>query len=655
MFNINFNYMYVVLFIVFIYFLFNYYNLIKTKRTHFKKLLIILRSIILVFVLILSMNPIIERLNVENKAVDIIVDNSKSMGYNNQIIIKNITRILKWCNENFIDVNLYLFGDHFRQISDINQINFGDEYTGFSDLFNNHSTNNDIILLSDGINNYGLNEFNYERFKSVNIIGFGDSNYLDLDISIKLVDTLFLNDKIEVDIIINKNIANQKISGKIFLSNNINSQKIIGSYNLDKLNSQAITLSLSLDEFEKNNTVYIDNSNKEENYSNNSFNLILDNVNQVKEKLLIISGSISQNTNFIKNIIKNNLHDYDISHLYRINKSIWNESIENIDFNNYNLVVLDDFPLYEYDLKILNNYIEESNNKILYFLGPNNFRNNYILDYCDCKYSNLNKNILNKINEDIYYNNQYYYIQPNEVTFNINCKNNENFSYTNGNSFIKIKDNIILFLIPNMNNFSLNLQNKELLIDDLLLSIIDNEVYNNNRLFEIFSNSNNITLANKSKIDIKYYTSFSDEQLFLNIYKDNNLYKRFNKFKRIDKNHLIKELLFDNSGQYIVQAELIDNNIKYSSNILNISVRNIDYELINKGINMEFLSVISNNTDGIFYKYTDIEGFLENIEISNANNVNYTKYDFKNYSYLLLLLVFFLSLEWYVRNKVGLV
>jgi hypothetical protein len=206
-----------------------------------------------------------------------------------------------------------------------------------------------------------------------------------------------------------------------------------------------------------------------------------------------------------------------------------------------------------------------------------------------------------------------------------------------------------------MNNFSLNLQNKELLIDDLLLSIIDNEVYNNNRLFEIFSNSNNITLANKSKIDIKYYTSFSDEQLFLNIYKDNNLYKRFNKFKRIDKNHLIKELLFDNSGQYIVQAELIDNNIKYSSNILNISVRNIDYELINNGINMEFLSVISNNTDGIFYKYTDIEGFLENIEISNANNVNYTKYDFKNYSYLLLLLVFFLSLEWYVRNKVGLV
>ena len=70
---------------------------------------------------------------------------------------------------------------------------------------------------------------------------------------------------------------------------------------------------------------------------------------------------------------------------------------------------------------------------------------------------------------------------------------------------------------------------------------------------------------------------------------------------------------------------------------------------------MEFLSVISSNTNGIFYKYSEIEQFLENIEISNVNNVNYTKYDFKNYSYLLFLLIFLLSIEWYIRNKVGLV
>tara|TARA_B100001250_G_scaffold129073_1_gene109922 strand:- start:3576 stop:5546 length:1971 start_codon:yes stop_codon:yes gene_type:complete len=656
MLNLNINYTYVVLFIVFVCLLFNYYHLIKAKTNHFKKILIILRSIILISVLILLVNPNIERLNEENKTVDLIVDNSKSMAYKSQIINKNIEKILNWSSENFIDVNIYLFGDNYREISNINQIDFVDDYTSFGDLFSSHNTNNDIILLSDGINNYGSSEIDYEQFNSINIIGFGDSDYLDLDISIELADTLIQNEKIEISIIINKNIANQKISGKIFLSNNNNNNnKIIGSYNLNKLNSQEITLTLSADELENFNTIYIDNSYQEENYSNNSFNLILDDINELKKKLLIISGSISQNTNFIKNIIKNNLYDYDINHLYRINQSMWNKSIENINFNNYDLVVLDDFPLYEYDSKILNQNMKKYSNKILYFLGPNNFTSNYILNYCDCQYSKLNKNISNRKNEEVYYNNKYYYIQPNDVSFNIKCKDNENFLYNNGNSFIKIKDDMILFLIPNMNSFSSSLQNKELLFDDLLLSIIDNEIYNNNRLFEIFLNSNNITLANESRIDIKFYTTFSNQEIFLNIYKDNNLYNRFNEFNRIDNNHFVKDLLFDSSGDYLVQAELIDNDIKYSSNILNVSVNNIDYELMNKGLNMEFLSVVSNNTGGILYQYTDIDGFLENIEISNVNNVNYTKYDFKNYSYLLLFLVFLLSIEWYVRNKVGLV
>ena len=63
---------------------------------------------------------------------------------------------------------------------------------------------------------------------------------------------------------INKNINNKIISGNIYLSNEFNKQKIIGSYNLDKLNNQTIALSLSLDEFENFNRIYIDNNEYEE-------------------------------------------------------------------------------------------------------------------------------------------------------------------------------------------------------------------------------------------------------------------------------------------------------------------------------------------------------------------------------------------------------
>lgn len=647
--------MYIVLLIIFIYLLYNYYKLISARINHFQKLLIFVRSIILGFLFILFINPNILHSSIKNKTVDLIIDNSKSMEHNSKFIYKNIDKVISWGDENLINFNYYLFGNSFRRISNINEINFTDDYTSFSDLFNNFNTNNDIILISDGINNHGSNDFNYEGIESVNIIGFGDIFYLDSDISIELLDTLIINDSIKIDIMISKNINKQKISGDIFLNNNVINQQVIGSYNLNELNSQTISLSLSLDKFEKFNTIFINNSKHESDYANNSFNLILDKVNYMDSKLLIVSGAISQNTSFIKKIIKTNLHNYDINHLYRINQSMWNIPIENFDFNSYDLIVLDDFPIYNTDSKFLSHYIQNSNNKILYFLGSSNFTNNYILDYCDCNYSKLNKNILNKNNEDIYYNNQYYHIQPNEVSFNINCKNNESFLYNNGNSFINIKDNIISFLIPNMNDFSLDIPNKDLLFNDLLLSIIDNEVYNNNRLVEIFSNSNNISLTNQLTVHIKYYNNFSDESLFLNVYKNNSLYKRLDNFKKIESDYFIGDILFDNSGDYLVQAELISNDAKVLSNILNISVNNIDYELLHKGINMELLSVISHNNNGIFYRYTDIEEFLENIEISNVNNVNYTKYNFKNYSYLLLLLISLLSIEWYVRNKVGLI
>jgi len=246
MFNLNINYTFLALFIVFFYLLLNYYHLIKAKTNHFKNLLIIIRTIILIFVLILFVNPNIESLNEKNKTIDLIVDNSKSMSYNSQNINRNIEKILNWSSENFINVNIYLFGDNYRKISNINEVDFTDDYTSFGEFFGSHNTNNDIILLSDGINNYGSSEIDYEQFNSINIIGFGDNDYLDLDINIELVDTLIYNEKIEIDVIVNKNITNQKISGKIFLSNNNNNnQKIIGSYNLNKLNSQEITLTLS--------------------------------------------------------------------------------------------------------------------------------------------------------------------------------------------------------------------------------------------------------------------------------------------------------------------------------------------------------------------------------------------------------------------------
>ena len=104
-----------------------------------------------------------------------------------------------------------------------------------------------------------------------------------------------------------------------------------------------------------------------------------------------------------------------------------------------------------------------------------------------------------------------------------------------------------------------------------------------------------------------------------------------------------------------MQAGLELYNYNTNSNFINIKVNKIDREVFVEGLNMEFLSVISNNTEGVFYKSINLDEFLENIEISKVNTVNYTKFDLNNLSYLLIVIIILLSLEWYIRNKVGLV
>jgi len=52
--------------------------------------LIFVRLVILGFILILVINPNIIFLNQKNKEIDLIIDNSKSMDYNSEIINKNL-------------------------------------------------------------------------------------------------------------------------------------------------------------------------------------------------------------------------------------------------------------------------------------------------------------------------------------------------------------------------------------------------------------------------------------------------------------------------------------------------------------------------------------------------------------------------------------
>ena len=263
--------------------------------------------------------------------------------------------------------------------------------------------------------------------------------------------------------------------------------------------------------------------------------------------------------------------------------------------------------------------------------------------------------MVNKISNEYFYKDNYYTLPSNEVNHIIQCNNDINMSYDNGNTFISKYKNTILFLIPNLKESSYKIDGSNLIFEDLILSVIDNEIYSNNRLFEIFVDTYNINIDTPLDVKIKLYDRENFNDLFLNIYKDSKLYKQFDNLEKISLDLFSKEIVFNKSGEYVLQAGLELYNYNTNSNFINIKVNKIDSEIFVEGINMEFLSVISNNTEGVFYKSINLDEFLENIEISKVNTVNYTKFDLNNLSYLLIIIIILLSLEWYIRNKVGLV
>ena len=654
MLKVDFSIIYFVFIVIFSFFLLNYIKLLISKVKKFFYLLILIRSVVIIILVTLIINPSITFSSFSNKTFDLVIDNSKSMKKYSQNLINNVKEIKDWGDKNKINFNFYIFGNSLRKIFDFDEIDFSDSYTDFSDFVNNYKSTNEVILFSDGLNNHGLTDINYKNLNCVNVIGYGNEVIPDLDISIELLDTVISNDSIKINVLVKKNLKNIYSSGSIYLNNKFNKNYSLINYNLKEKSYQKISLTLPINKTDRFNSIYITSNHFESNYLNNSLELFLPENKFSSKKLLLISGSISNNTSYIKKIIKNNLYDYTIDHIYRLNNNLWSKSVNDFNFNDYSLLVFDDFPLYDDDNLIIDN-LESKNQKIIYFLGPNNLSRNYILDFCNCDYKNVDNIVVNKISNEYFYKGNYYTLPSNEVNHIIQCNNDINMSYDNGNTFISKYKNTILFLIPNLKESSYKIDGSNLIFEDLILSVIDNEIYSNNRLFEIFVDTYNINIDTPLDVKIKLYDRENINDLFLNIYKDNKLYKQFDNLEKISLDLFSKEIVFNKSGEYVLQAGLELYNYNTNSNFINIIVNKFDREIFVDGINMEFLSVISNNTEGVFYKSINLDEFLENIEISKVNTVNYTKFDLNNLSYLLIIIIILLSLEWYIRNKVGLV
>ncbi len=654
---LSFNNIIIVVILLFTYLIYNYYSLLINKSINKTILyrLFFLRLFFIIIIIIFLINPIFTKKEVMNRNIPVFVDNSVSMKMNLEKIGFNIENLYSnlsaWSDENNFKLDYYIFGEEFKKISNSKEIEFNHKRTHFNDMFQN--INSDIILITDGLVNSGSIKIP-DMNNSVNLIGIGEESDSFNDISIELSDYQFINDSINIKINVNANFINDLYDQNIYLSNTKNKKVIIDKFNFNKNNPQVtknITLNRNL--FSSNNIIHIDKQLHEIDYNNNSilFNIEKDSV--LDKNILFISGALSQNTKFIKNNILSNLPGYKTNHYYRLHDNIWNDSLDLIDFNNYKILILDDFPNNFSDNKFINKIISHDFQNIIYFMGyAHNYASNILLDDCKCTYikGNINDVMKSKI---IKFKNKEYYINPSIGLFPIDCQKSI-FDYYN-NTLLANNNNISIFFVSNLNEIqssSLNYKNN---FNTFINDYIEGILYNDNKYIDLYTSQSTFLKNESIEVYFKLNQSFNDSIIYIDIFDANEdiVNRIYNNIIINDDLHLFKFNL-NNSGKYFLKGFVNNNNNLYNSNSITIDVYNNDLEVSDIYLNTNLLQYIARKSNGIYYKYDKLDAFLDEVQFEKSEKVRTSKSNIIQYTYLLSILILLIALEWYYRNKFGL-
>lgn len=655
--NYNIDYSIYIILIVFIFLLFNYKTILFKSRDKFAILLLVNRFLILLIVSILLINPIISFKNYFNKNISIAIDNSSSMLINLRSININdqmiFNKIINSISDKGYNPILYKFSEKVEQINNIKNIDYNGNLTDFSTLIGSLPDNS--IILTDGCSNHGPNSLDLINKSNINIVGFGKDKSDIADISLKLLSYEFFKDSVRINIELNNNLSLNLNSQAIYLSNSYNKHLLISEFNLLP-DSYKLTKSIVVPEkyLSKNNLIYLDIYEGEKNTNNNSITINIENDIR-KRDLLLISGTISSNTKYIKNNILQNLSNYNINHIYRLQDDIWSENVKEIDYSRYEMIVFDDYPKNNTD-NDMDYIIKNFEGKMSYFLGPGKLlSDNLFLKLYDCKYEMVSESINNYKNDLILFNKNSYSLRPLKTDYKITCPNNY-FEYDNGHSYLYLNNNISLFFIPNIfqfNQFSPVPENND---NYLVNSIIEEFVYSHSKNIDLFTNQFSYSAGDTLNAYIEINNGLKYDEIYLKIANYDSTFTSnvFYDGSNLD-NFITLSTVLNESGNFYIQAFVgFENNNLFKSNTIEYSVMNHDIESESAYLNEPFLSQISYETGGSYYKYTNVDKFLDNIDLSNLNSVNYKRNKMISFPFIFIFLLCLFSFEWFLRNRTGL-
>ena len=619
----------------------------KTEIRFFR-LMIFYRFFSVIIIILLFIQPIIYFSKEKDKSYDIniYIDNSKSM--KNNIFLDEMHDIVlgvqNWARMNDYNIILNLIGDSTRKVDNVEEITFFDSKTDF-DIFRNNVINTEsshYLLVSDGNSPIGVNQ-QYNFNKKINVLGIGKT--IEAEISFDSAEIQRQDDSIFIKILINNKSLNNDL--KIDLTQN---DKFLDSYKIKDLNTGndyvRININyLNLDVCTGLELTLRENQNEIDNIK------VLENTFNQNKNITLISGSLSNNSKYLMDRI-DVFFKKRPNFNYRIADK-WNDNF-NYQYDKISMLILDNYPstMRDYDdfKKIFQN-ARNNNIPILMLCSEiqdyNLLENISELFLYDIQTIPTERKLKNSVLFD--YNLSDFYLIEDISQYKVMCpKDKRNLHYDDGSSALCYLDDDAIMFYPNYFKLAYKSKefNKHINFDKFMKSVFEYSFYGDK----------NIELYSKKE---KYY---NNEDISISVLNNSNINLEKIKLYRYDENNqtevpINKSFKVSKPGKY--SFKLIDQNNNIIGNSINVEVEDFMQEDKLKGQNYSFLFAISDQSKGIYYNYeqNDLNTFLDKVKNQETSFLDVSlnnKINFKDYLPLLLLSIFMLSFEWFLRKKSGL-
>jgi len=668
----------------------------------FKKILLtVLRALSLIILLFIFFEPVLTltKKNILTPLNLFFIDNSKSItikdGTDRINSVKNIVNKIQSSSFNG-DIEFYSFGAEVNQISkdSLEQFTFNETSSDFANIFSmvNQSESNiaSITIVSDGVITQGLTPiYSAEKIGiPVFTVGIGDSSKKN-DVEIKnVINNEFIYAETPTTIlatILNKGFAGTTTQVSLYENSQLIENKNIA---LDRSGVNSISFDYTPKQSgEKKLSLKINNLEGESNTLNNQ-KVFYINVLSNKINILLIAGSPSSDLTFIKNSLSadNNLK---VNTLTQISAGNFLEQNPSVELDSADIIYLIGFPTSitsDDFLTRLVNKLENKNtpffllltsdvelkklNSLSYLLpiSVSMIDKNYLQVQPDIQISEIDNPIIQN-NQGNDWNNLPPINQPivsldvkpeskiiSKVKINNQPRNNPLIVSRNFGS-----KRAVVLIGKDIWKWKLQTANKN-------LSLFDGFILSTTRWLNAPDDQKKVKIKTSKKI----YSSGELVEFTAQVYDESfNPVSEAEVKVNINAQNSKDELILNSigAGLYEGSVSLSTNGDYYFSGNASLNgkmlgndngtfnIGDIDIEMIDSRMNYEFLSLLSNQTKGIFYSPGDINSLIVKLNELNlsASKEKLTTSEIRLWSdeWLLVIVILLFAFEWFLRKRSG--